>query len=79
MTSKTIVLRILDAATVVFLTVLVLLATGLPVEWLPRLFHMTLSEFRGFSFFAAIRIFLPTATASRNMRPICAGSWTGVA
>ena len=58
MTSKTIVLRILDAATVVFLVVLALLATGLPVEWLPRLFHMSLREFRGFSFFMAFAAML---------------------
>ena len=50
-TSKTIVLRILDGTTVVFLAILALSATGLPVEWLPRLFHMSLREFRGFSFF----------------------------
>lgn len=53
MTSKTIVLRILDATTVVFLAVLALLATGFPVEWLARLFDMSLREFRGFSFFMA--------------------------
>jgi hypothetical protein len=46
MTSKTIVLRILDSITVVFLAILALSATGLPVEWLPRLFHMSLREFR---------------------------------
>jgi hypothetical protein len=51
MTSKTIVLRILDGITVVFLAILALSATGLPVEWLPRLFHMSLRELRGFSFF----------------------------
>jgi hypothetical protein len=53
MTSKTIVLRILDAVTVVFLAVLAFSATGLPVAWLPRLFHMSPGEFRGFSFFIA--------------------------
>ena len=58
MTSKTIVLRILDAATVVFLAVLAFSATGLPVEWLTRLFHMSLGEFRGFSFFMAFAAML---------------------
>ena len=53
MTSKTIVLRILDAVTVVFLAVLAFSATGLPVAWLLRLFHMSVGEFRGFSFFMA--------------------------
>jgi hypothetical protein len=58
MTSKTIVLRILDAVAVVFLAVLALSATGLPVEWLPRLFHMSSGEFRGFSFFMAFAAML---------------------
>jgi hypothetical protein len=58
MTSKTIVLRILDATAVVFLAVLALLATGFPVGWLARLFHMSLGEFRGFSFFIAFAAML---------------------
>jgi hypothetical protein len=58
MTSKTIVLRILDAVAVVFLAVLALSATGLPVDWLPWLFHMSPGEFRGFSFFMAFAAML---------------------
>ena len=70
MTSKTIVLRILDAVTVVFLAVLAFSATGLPVEWLPRLFHMSLGEFRGFSFFMAFAaMFLMHAIATSDSAP----------
>ena len=70
MTSKMIVLRILDAATVVFLAVLAFSATGLPVEWLTRLFHMSLGEFRGFSFFMAFAaMFLMHAIATSDSAP----------
>ena len=70
MTSKAIVLRILDAVTVVFLAVLALSATGLPVEWLPRLFHMSPGEFRGFSFFVAFAaMFLMHAIATSDSAP----------
>lgn len=70
MTSKMIVLRILDATAVVFLAVLALLATGLPVEWLPRLFHMSLREFRGFSFFMAFAaMWLMHAIATSDSAP----------
>ena len=70
MTSKMIVLRILDALTVVFLAVLAFSATGLPVEWLTRLFHMSLGEFRGFSFFMAFAaMFLMHAIATSDSAP----------
>ena len=70
MTSKTIVLRILDAVTVVFLAVLAFSATGLPVEWLTRLFHMSLGEFRGFSFFVAFAaVLLMHAIATSDSAP----------
>jgi hypothetical protein len=70
MTSKMIVLRILDATAVVFLAVLALLATGLPVEWLPRLFDMSLREFRGFSFFMAFAaMWLTYAIATSDSAP----------
>ncbi len=70
MTSKMIVLRILDAVTVVFLAVLAFSATGLPVEWLTRLFHMSLGEFRGFSFFMAFAaMFLMHAIATSDSAP----------
>ena len=70
MTSKMIVLRILDAVTVVFLAVLAFSATGLPVEWLTRLFHISLGEFRGFSFFMAFAaMFLMHAIATSDSAP----------
>jgi hypothetical protein len=58
MTSKTIALRLLDATAVAFLAVLALLAAGFPIEWLARLFDMSLREFRGFSFFMAFAAML---------------------
>jgi hypothetical protein len=73
MSSKMIVLRVLDAVTVVFLAVLAVLAlsaTGLPVEWLPRLFHMSLREFRGFSFFTVFAaMWLMHAIATSDSAP----------
>jgi hypothetical protein len=51
MTSKMIVLRILDATIFAFLAVLALSMAGLPLAWLPRLLHMSLREFHGFSIF----------------------------
>jgi hypothetical protein len=54
MTSKTIVLKILDAITVTFLAVLALSTTGLPLQWLPKLFHMSLRELHGFSMFVVL-------------------------
>lgn len=70
MTSKMIVLRFLDAVTVVFLAVLAISATDLPVEWLPRLFHMSLREFRGFSSFAVLAaMWLMHAIATSDSAP----------
>jgi hypothetical protein len=51
MTSKTIVLRMLDTLIIAFLAVLTLSVTGLPMGWLARLFHMSSREFRDFSMF----------------------------
>ena len=70
MTSKTIVLGILDAITLVFLAVLALSAAGLPVDWLPRLFQMSPGEFRGFSFFMAFAaMWLMHAIATSDSAP----------
>jgi hypothetical protein len=54
MTSKTIVLKILDAITVTFLAALALSMTGLSMQWLPNLFHMPPREFQGFSMFVVL-------------------------
>lgn len=51
MTSKTIVLKMLDILIITFLTVQTLSVAGLPMGWMPRLFHMTSREFRDFSIF----------------------------
>ena len=48
MTSKTIVLKMLDILIMLFLAVLTLSVAGLPVS---RLFHMTTREFREFALF----------------------------
>jgi hypothetical protein len=66
MTSKMIALRILDTIIVMFLAILVLSVAGLPLGWLPRLFHMSLREFHGFSIFivsAAMRLMHAIATS----------------
>lgn len=70
MTSKMMVLSGLHAVTVAFLAVLALSATGLPVEWLLRLFHMSFSEFRGFSFFVVFAtMWLMHAIATSDSAP----------
>ena len=51
MTSKTIVLRILDALIVGFLAVLALSIAHLPIGWLARMLHMSIREFNAFSIF----------------------------
>src|SRR5213083_2971967 len=51
MTSKTIVLKILDALIIAFLGLLALSMARLPLGWLARLFHMSSREFNGFSIF----------------------------
>jgi hypothetical protein len=51
MTSKIIVLKILDALIIAFLVILALSVAGLPVGWMPRLLHMSTMEFREFAIF----------------------------
>ena len=54
MTSKAIVLRILDGIVITFLGVLALSLVGLPIGWIQRLFHMSADEFHGFSMFVVV-------------------------
>jgi hypothetical protein len=51
MTSKKIVLRMLDVLIITFLVVLTLSVAGLPMGWMQRLFHMSSHEFREFAIF----------------------------
>jgi hypothetical protein len=58
MTSKTIVLKILDMLVMAFLCVLAFSVVGLPMGWMPRLFHMSPREFRDFSIFVVFAAML---------------------
>lgn len=70
MTSKMIVLKILDAIIIAFLAVLALSTAGLPVPWLPRLLHMSLREFHGFSIFiVSAAMWLMHAIATSDSAP----------
>jgi len=70
MTSKTIVLKILDALIIAFLGVLALSLARLPLGWLPRLFHMSNREFNGFSIFVvSAAMCLMYAIASSDSAP----------
>lgn len=51
MTSKTIVLKILDAIFILFAVSLLLATTGLQMAWLRALFDMPLHEFQSFALF----------------------------
>jgi len=51
MTSKMIVLRVLDRIIIVALGILMLSVSGFPVDWLSDLLQMSTREFRGFSIF----------------------------
>jgi hypothetical protein len=70
MTSKTIVLKILDGLVITFLCVLALSMTGLPVGWVPRLFHMSPPEFHDFSIFIIVAaMWLMHAIATSDSAP----------
>ena len=70
MTSKTIVLKMLDALIIAFLGFLALSMIRLPLGWLPRLFHMSSREFDGFSIFVvSASICLMYAIASSDSAP----------
>jgi len=70
MTSKIVALRILDTIVVVFLAILALSMAGLPLEWLLRLFHMSLREFHGFSIFiVSAAMWLMHAIATSDSAP----------
>jgi hypothetical protein len=70
MTSKTIVLRILDAIIIGFLAILALSAAGLPLGWLSRLLHTPLREFHGFSIFViSAAMWLLHAIATSDSAP----------
>ena len=70
MTSKTVVLKILDAITIAFLVVLGLSMAGLPLGQLPRLLHMSLREFHGFSIFVVFAaMWLMHAIATSDSAP----------
>ena len=70
MTSKTIVLKILDALIIAFLGLLALSMARLPLGWLARLFHMSSREFNGFSIFVvSAAMCLMYAIASSDSAP----------
>jgi hypothetical protein len=54
MTSKTIVLKMLDRLIIALLGILALSAAGLPLRWLARPLGMSLREFHGFALFIVI-------------------------
>ena len=54
MTSKTVVLKILDVIIMTFLGALAFSIAGLPIGWMPRLLHMPLHEFQSFSMFVIL-------------------------
>jgi hypothetical protein len=70
MTSKMIALRILDTIIIVFLAILALSMAGLPLAWLPQLFHMSLRKFHGFSIFiVSAAMWLMHAIATSDSAP----------
>jgi hypothetical protein len=70
MTSKTVVLKILDALVVAFLAVLALSIAHFPIGWLPRLLHMSVREFNGFSIFiVSAAMWLIYAIATSDSAP----------
>jgi hypothetical protein len=54
MTSKKIVLRLLDGLVMTFLGVLALSMIGLPMGWTSRLFQMSPAEFHQFCMFIVV-------------------------
>jgi hypothetical protein len=70
MTSKIIVLRILDALIILFLGILAFSVAGLPTGWISRLFHMSTIEFREFGFFVVFgAMLLMHAIATSDSAP----------
>jgi hypothetical protein len=68
MTSKTIVLRVLDGLVITFLGALTLSLLELPIG--PRLFHMSAAEFRKFSMFMILAaMWLMYAIAASDSAP----------
>jgi hypothetical protein len=70
MTSKTIVLRILDAVFIGFTMLLMLAVAGLPMEWFLDLVEMSLREFQAFAlFFVVAALLLIHAIATSDSAP----------
>jgi hypothetical protein len=70
MTSKQIVLRMLDILIITFLAVLALSVAGLPMGWVPRLFHMSSRDFREFAIFVVFgAMLLMHAIATSDSAP----------
>ena len=70
MTSKTIVLRFLDAVIVTFVGILAVSMAGVPMAWLSSLIDMSPLEFRGFSIFLVSgALWLSHAIATSDSAP----------
>jgi len=70
MTSKMIVLRVLDRIIIVALGILMLSVSGFPVDWLSDLLQMSTREFRGFSIFiVCASLLLMHAIATSDSAP----------
>jgi hypothetical protein len=70
MTSKTIVLRILDGVFIGFTILLTMGLAGLPMEWLLNLIEMPLREFQGFALFVVFgTLLLIHAIATSDSAP----------
>jgi hypothetical protein len=69
-TSKMLVLRILDGIVMTFLAVLTLSLVGLPMGWMSRLLHMSTAEFHKFAMFMVIApMWLMYAIAASDSAP----------
>jgi hypothetical protein len=70
MTSKTIVLRVLDGIFVTFTMVLILWIGGLPIDWISNLVDMPAGEFHWFAMFAVFAaLWLIHAIATSDSAP----------
>jgi hypothetical protein len=70
MTSKTVVLRLLDTLIAGFLAVLAMSTAHVPIGWLPRMLHMSIREFNGFSIFiVSAAMWLMYAIATSDSAP----------
>jgi hypothetical protein len=58
MSSKTIMLRALDAIFIAFTVVLLLAAAGVPIDWLLAVMDMSSREFRAFAAFILCGVLL---------------------